>query len=73
MRSDLQNAFSKPPKGTRVVKFEGAKEAFCAGQDLSEFDENRNLIKESEFENGKLRTIKEYKIEKRMRNNIFIQ
>ena len=29
----------------------------------SEFDGNRNLIKESEFENGKLRTIKEYKIE----------
>lgn len=29
----------------------------------SEFDENGNLIKESEYENGKLRTIKEYKID----------
>lgn len=29
----------------------------------SEFDNNGNLIKESEYENGKLRTIKEYKIE----------
>lgn len=29
----------------------------------SEFDSNGNLIKESEYENGKLKTIKNYKIE----------
>lgn len=42
-RRQLCEALISPPKGTRLVKWIGTREAFCSGQDLTEFGLNANI------------------------------
>lgn len=43
MRLDLAQALASAPKGARLVYLYGTSQAFCAGQDLSEFDEQTDV------------------------------
>lgn len=43
LRHELASALAHPPEGTRLVVLKGTNEAFCAGQDLSEFDEKSDV------------------------------
>ncbi len=45
LREGLAQALGDVPQGARLVRLMGVPEAFCSGQDLSEFDENADVSK----------------------------
>lgn len=60
----LKEIYINHTNGSRTTEYYKANgELKSISKLTSEFDSNGNLIKESEYENGKLKTIKNYKIE----------